>query len=367
MLLRVALILSFAGLFAAGVLSLGHVLDLPIPCGGSAGCAAVAHHPSSRLLGVPIAFGGVGAFLAMAGLTANAARSRAARLSLAGTSGLGTLASAALLVHSKTAIGATCAWCVASGAIMALLFAVSLCLQRRGLVLLALRPRILWVLGMVTAAALGSQAGAMVNAANRPPIAAEKLANLTAADLVDPAKTIGPGDAPLTIVMFADLSCPVCRVAHEQLLAYQGRNPRGVRLAFRHLALWDHSAAAAAVTEVAAESGKFWPVVAALFARGGTADRDGYRSLLRAAGMDGVEVERRVGNGEDPAVRRLRRDLALAERLGIHGTPAFVVLVEGERPVSAGLRTLPRLLDAPLVQGLLAEAAIKKPSNAAGD
>lgn len=48
-----ALAAAFAGLFIAAVLSAGHLLDLPVPCGRSRGCLAVALHPSSKVLGVP--------------------------------------------------------------------------------------------------------------------------------------------------------------------------------------------------------------------------------------------------------------------------------------------------------------------------
>ena len=61
----IAVVTSFMGLFAAATLSLGYVLDLPVPCGGSNGCASVAAHSSSKLLGVPIAFFGVAAYLAI--------------------------------------------------------------------------------------------------------------------------------------------------------------------------------------------------------------------------------------------------------------------------------------------------------------
>jgi hypothetical protein len=59
----IAVVISFMGLFAAATLSLGYVLDLPVPCGGSNGCASVAAHSSSKLLGVPIAFFGVATYL----------------------------------------------------------------------------------------------------------------------------------------------------------------------------------------------------------------------------------------------------------------------------------------------------------------
>src|SRR5213592_761826 len=62
-LLVAMLFVAFGGLFAAGVLSAGHILKLPVPCGSSNGCVAVASDPSSRFTGIPIAFFGVVAYI----------------------------------------------------------------------------------------------------------------------------------------------------------------------------------------------------------------------------------------------------------------------------------------------------------------
>src|SRR6266567_2379209 len=60
-----AALVAFGGLFAAGMLSAGHILKLPVPCGRSSGCVAVASDPSSRFAGIPIAFFGVVAYVAI--------------------------------------------------------------------------------------------------------------------------------------------------------------------------------------------------------------------------------------------------------------------------------------------------------------
>src|SRR4026207_289531 len=60
-----ALFVAFGGLYAAAVLSAGHLLELPVPGGTSSGCATVASHPSSAVLGVPIALFGVAAYVAI--------------------------------------------------------------------------------------------------------------------------------------------------------------------------------------------------------------------------------------------------------------------------------------------------------------
>ena len=354
----IALVVAFTGLFAAGLLSAGHVLDLPVPCGRSRGCLAVAMHPASKLFGVPIAFVGVAAYLTMIWLLTRAAEARWARVGCLAMAGLGTVISAGLLYYSRTVIHATCAWCLASGISMTLLFLLSFVLLKDRQAWKPLRPAIVWSLALLTATAIGVQGGLMQRAATRPPISADRLAGITSGELIDPAQSLGPGNAPVTVVVFADLWCPACRAAYGSLLHFQQAHPAAVRLVYRHLPLYEirgheFSGTAAALSEIAAEEGKFWPFVDALHRRKHPLNATGYLELLAGLRLGTTNVEERLSRPEDPAVKRVQRDMVLAERLGIHTTPTFIVLVDDYRPVSATQRTLPTLLNSPAVRSKL--------------
>ncbi|MDP3071743.1 MAG: DsbA family protein [Opitutaceae bacterium] len=135
-----------------------------------------------------------------------------------------------------------------------------------------------------------------------------------------------------------------------------------MRLVFRHLPLWEirgheSSRAAAALSEMAGEQGKFWPFVEAVHARSHQLDRPGYLELMSNLGFNSTNVEARLSDPQDAAVGRVLRDEELAERLGINQTPTFVLLVAGQQPISGNQRTLPRLLNSPVVQSKLAQAA----------
>lgn len=344
-----ALVVAFAGLFAAGVLGVGHLLDLPVPCGRGHGCVTIAMHPSSKILGVPIAFVGVAAYLAIVVLLANAADSRRARIALVVVTGVGTLVSAGLLVYAQAVIRATCGWCVASGVVMAVLLVLAVALLRARGVVRAVRPGVILGLGMCTAVALGMQAGMMQRSADAPPIPAERLAGLTAGELIDPAKSLGPADAALTIVEFADLRCPACRASHASLVAFQRANPSTVRLAFRHLPLMqirghELSGAAAALGEIAAEHGRFWPFAELVYRRRDLRNGKDLLGLLGGLDVSTEGVEARIADPKDPAVANVWRDKALAEKLGVHSTPTFLVLVDDRPSISANQRTLSRIL-----------------------
>ena len=84
------------------------------------------------------------------------------------------------------------------------------------------------VITSTTALAIGVQAGIMERAASLPPISRERLATVSPAQLLDPAKCIGPANAPVAITVFADFFCPACRGALASLLEYQSRNRQAV-------------------------------------------------------------------------------------------------------------------------------------------
>ncbi|GAA4452985.1 hypothetical protein GCM10023156_23220 [Novipirellula rosea] len=356
----VTLVVAFGGLFAAMVLSLGHVLDLPVPCGGSHGCATVAQHPASKVFGVPIAFGGVAAYLIIIFLL-SCLNHRSAKIVLLAITAIGSVVSVALLIYSYNVIQATCQWCIASGTMMILLLALAVVLTRIRQPIQKLSFAWFFGLGLITSAAVGIAAGQMQRSANMPPISAQRLANLTVDDLVDPAKSVGPDTAPLTIVMFADLWCPACRAIHQSLVDFQQANPKGVRLAFRHRPLsgipgHEQSGAAAALSEIAAEHDQFWPFIEAVFTAPQRLTREGYLNLMQRLEVKPAEIENRIADLNDPAVLRVWQDIELAERLGIDATPTFIVMFEGHELISANLRILPRILNSPIVLAKLGDS-----------
>jgi len=357
-LVHVALFAGFVGLFASGVLSVGHLLNLPIPCGTSRGCVTVAAHPASKIFGVPIALFGMAAYCFQLLLVGRRSIGYRARWLLVSVSSIGTLVSAGLLGYSQWVIEATCPWCVVSGAAMVALLASSVWLLRRGEHLCGPRPPVVWTFAVAIAVALGLQAGRMERSALSPPISAERLATVPATELLDPMKSIGPSDASVTIILFGDFLCPSCRSAMASLLQYQTAHSKDVRLVYRHRPLseiqgHETSKAAAALSEMAAERGKFWAFVDAFHAHRGQMNRAEYLELMRALGFDPAAVEARLNVGAEAAILRVQRDIDLAERLDIHATPTFIVQAGTYAPVSATERGLKRLLNSPAVVSLL--------------
>ncbi len=145
---------------------------------------------------------------------------------------------------------------------------------------------------------------------------------------VDPERDhiIGPVDAPLTLVEYADFECPFCAkatgVAREVREHYGDR----LRYVFRHLTLPEvhpHAELAAAAAEAAAAQGRFWEMNTMLFAH---ADELELQDLAGYAGQLGLDVEEFLRDiDEQRHAARIREDVASAEASGARGTPTFFI------------------------------------------
>jgi protein-disulfide isomerase len=138
---------------------------------------------------------------------------------------------------------------------------------------------------------------------------------------------LGKNDAPVTVVEFSDYQCPYCRKFHDETLPKlkaQYIDTGKVRLIMRDLPLSVHEFAkpAAIATRCAQQQGQFWPVFERLF-RNKTLNQGIITQALQESSIDMAAYERcRV----DPKITAgVDEDLADAERLGVDGTPGFVV------------------------------------------
>lgn len=173
------------------------------------------------------------------------------------------------------------------------------------------------------------------------------------ADPVDPGRDhiLGPVDAPLTLVEYADFECPFCARATgvgREVRAHFGSR---LRYVFRHLPLPDvhpHAELAAAAAEAAAAQGRFWEMHDLLFQH---QDELGWQDLAGYAGQLGLDVEAFLRDvDQDRHAPRIRADVAGAEASGARGTPTFFVgEVRHEGPHDA--QTLIKAIEASQARG----------------
>lgn len=141
---------------------------------------------------------------------------------------------------------------------------------------------------------------------------------------VNVESTQGPKTAPVVITEFSDFQCPYCRAAQTAIRQVLNLYPEQVRLEFRHLPLEIHADAfAAAVGAVCAgEQRSFWRMHEALF----VLDSLSLENLKTTAKSLGLEVNQfNSCLSSERAKHAVRTDLLEARRLGINGTPTFLI------------------------------------------
>ncbi len=147
------------------------------------------------------------------------------------------------------------------------------------------------------------------------------------------APSIGPADAPVTIVAFSDFECPFCARASHTVNRLFGDFSGKIRLVFKHRPLSFHKRAKlAAIASMAAHrQGKFWPYHDKLFANFRRLDRSDLLAYARDIGLEMTQFESDL---EDPSLQKyVETDDAMGVRVGASGTPTF--FINGYRIVGA--------------------------------
>jgi protein-disulfide isomerase len=152
---------------------------------------------------------------------------------------------------------------------------------------------------------------------------------------VDDDPSVGPADAPVTIVQFAEFQCPYCGKAREAtdrvMKEYEGK----VRIVFRDFPLNFHDRAipAAVAANCAARQDKYWKVHDTFMANQRALEE---ADLVRAAKDAGVDMNAWQKCRTEVAMEEeVKKDLADGAAVGVSGTPAFFVngiMLSGAQP-----------------------------------
>lgn len=140
---------------------------------------------------------------------------------------------------------------------------------------------------------------------------------------------LGSPKAKIVIVEFSDYQCPYCSQFHNQIfprLVKEYVDTGVVQFIYKDLPLTSiHPQAmnAALAVNCAGEQNNFWPMQQALFTNHGLLSPALYYRLAREFGMDENKFTACL---RDPARERaIMRDVSEAKKLGITGTPSFVI------------------------------------------
>lgn len=146
---------------------------------------------------------------------------------------------------------------------------------------------------------------------------------------------IGSSGATVAVVEFSDYQCPYCRDFHERIyprLKKEFVDTGAVQFVHKDLPLKSiHPQAlpAALAASCAGLQKHFWPMHEALYANHGKLSPTLYPQLARELGLDEPKFSACLA---DPAREEfVMRDTLEAQKLGISGTPSFVIgRIEGD-------------------------------------
>jgi protein-disulfide isomerase len=135
---------------------------------------------------------------------------------------------------------------------------------------------------------------------------------------------LGPPDAPVVVVEYADYGCQYCQVIQPQLQKLQQEYKDKVALAYKDMPLPTNPQGqkAAEAAHCAGLQGKFWEYHDLLFA---TKEHEipKLKETARALKLNAGAFDRCLDSGEQAAVVKMH--LAEAQALGLPGTPAFFI------------------------------------------
>ena len=358
---RIVIVLALAGVAVAGTLTYTHFMDVIVPCGKSSGCATVLTHPSSKWGPIPVAALGLGAYLAILGLSIFRSIVGFAKTKTAGTLAYGiglsgAVVSIGLQVYAKIIIGQYCMWCISSAIIMTLLFMTLAALysatanlepaaepepsaapQRKG---------DFAVIGLAAALAIGVMVISGMNVTKGArgtdkPVEEDRVELLVAEN----SNFRGPKDAKITIVELADMCCSACQKAFALLSNVEKQYEGKIKIVFRHFPLYQkhkESFRAAVYAEYAAQQGKFWEFLSKAYQLPIEEVENSavWDNVLLSVNLDVAEAQKAYGDENSAAFKKVYEDLKTANSLGVSVTPTLYVIAEGEKPYSTQISNL---------------------------
>lgn len=138
------------------------------------------------------------------------------------------------------------------------------------------------------------------------------------------APRLGPENAPVQIIEFADYECPYCQKVNPDLIQLREQFGSEVSVVYKDFPLPMHplAAKAAEAAHCAGEQGKFWEFHDSLFQTKRLQMSD-LKEEASALKLDTAKFDQCLEKGEQAA--NVKKDSVEALKLGIKGTPSFFI------------------------------------------
>jgi protein-disulfide isomerase len=142
------------------------------------------------------------------------------------------------------------------------------------------------------------------------------------------SQAAGNPDGDVTLVLFFDYRCPYCKQGVAEEKALLAADP-GVRLVYKEFPILGAASATASRAALAAvKQGKYLALHDAMMASHGAFTDLEIFSMAQSVGIDVAGLKRDMADDGITAI--LKANFALAQELGINGTPAYII---GDRMV----------------------------------
>ncbi|MDB9466439.1 DsbA family protein [Dolichospermum circinale] len=142
--------------------------------------------------------------------------------------------------------------------------------------------------------------------------------------IIGDSPTIGANKSKTVLIEFSDFECPYCAEAHKNLKDLLAKYPNKFTLVYKHFPLYQiHEQALPAATAAwaAFQQGKFWEYHDALFTNQKQLGETLYLDTAKKLKLNLTKF----ASDRKLAIKPIQNDLLLAQKLGLGGTPSFII------------------------------------------
>jgi protein-disulfide isomerase len=137
---------------------------------------------------------------------------------------------------------------------------------------------------------------------------------------------MGKSDSKVVLIQFADFQCPYCADVNKTLRRFVSDNNENVSLVYKHyplIQIHPESMAASTASWAAYQQGMFWQFHDLLYSNQKQLGERLYVRIAKDIGLNLTKFNRDRNSKE--ARDAIDKDIELAEKLGVSGTPFFIM------------------------------------------